>query len=161
MSKPPLIIRAADRTAENEQTAGHPLNPNAEVHGHALSRAAGLERLGLWSMRVPPGKDSFVYHRHHREEEFLYILSGRAVIELEGEEHEVGPGDFVAFPPGTAHNLRNPFTEDVRYLSGGESHEVDIADYPRLGKRMVRVGTRTDIYDLEGGVTAFPGTERI
>jgi uncharacterized cupin superfamily protein len=156
----PPIVRAADRTAANEESAGHPLNPDAEIHGHALSRIAGLQRIGLWSIRLPPGKESFIYHRHLVEEEFLYVLSGRATVEIDGVAHEIGAGDFVGFPPGTAHGLRNTGTEDFLYLSGGEHREVDIADYPRHGKRVVRQGDRTDVYPLEAGA-AFPGTERL
>jgi uncharacterized cupin superfamily protein len=47
---------------------------------------------------MPPGKESFVYHSHHREEEWIYVLSGRGVAEIDGEEFEVGAGDFMGFP---------------------------------------------------------------
>jgi uncharacterized cupin superfamily protein len=28
---------------------------------------------------VPPGKESFVYYSHQREEEWIYVLSGRGI----------------------------------------------------------------------------------
>src|SRR5688572_14466043 len=149
MSKETLIVRAADRTAKNELSASHPMNPNPEMHGHSLSRAVGLLRVGLWTVRVPPGKESFVYHRHHCEEEFLYVLSGRGKVEIDDEEYEIGPGDFVGFPTGIAHHLRNPFDEDLRYLTGGENREVEVADYPRHGKRMIKVGRKVDVYPID------------
>jgi uncharacterized cupin superfamily protein len=156
----PPIVRAGERTRENEMSSGHPMNPNAEMFGHALSRVVGLMRVGLWSVRLPPGKESFVYHRHHLEEEFLYVLSGRGVVEIEGTEHEIGPGDFVGFRPGVAHGLKNPFEEDLCYLSGGERHEMEIADYPRHGMRGVRLGDRMDLYPIDSA-EAFPGVKRI
>jgi uncharacterized cupin superfamily protein len=95
-----------------------------------------------------PGKQSFVYHSHHREEEWIYVLSGRGVAEIDGEEFEVGAGDFMSFPaPQVAHHLRNLYEEDLVYLMGGEVLDVDVADFPRLGKRMVRRGRDVEIYD--------------
>jgi uncharacterized cupin superfamily protein len=99
-------------------------------------------------VRVPAGKESFIYHSHYREEEWIYIISGRGVAEIDGEEFEVAAGDFMGFPtPGVAHHLRNPYDEDLVYLVGGENHEVEIADFPRLGKRMIRRGQDAEIYD--------------
>jgi uncharacterized cupin superfamily protein len=157
---PGYIVRAADRRADNELSSSHPYNPSSEIHGHPLSRAVGLKRVGLWSVRLPPGKESFVYHRHRFEEELIYALSGRAVVEIEDERHEIGPGDFVGFPAGVAHHLLNPFAEDFLYLSGGENRDFEVADYPRLGKRMVRIGERADIYPVDA-VEAMQGAEKL
>jgi mannose-6-phosphate isomerase-like protein (cupin superfamily) len=49
-----------------------------------------------------------VYHSQEREEEWIYIISGRRVAEIEDEEFEVGPGESTGFPTGVAHHLRNP-----------------------------------------------------
>jgi uncharacterized cupin superfamily protein len=54
--------------------------------------------------RVPPGKESFAYQSHERDEEFLFILSGRGRAEINGTIHEVGPGDFRSSPTA-AHQL--------------------------------------------------------
>ena len=52
---------------------------------------------------LPPGKDSFAYHAHLIEEEWVYIISGTGVAEIDGEETTVGPGDFMGFAtPGVA-----------------------------------------------------------
>ncbi|MEH2226212.1 cupin domain-containing protein [Nostoc sp.] len=45
---------------------------------------------------IPAGKESFVYHSHHCEEEWIYILSGQAIAEIDKEEFEVFPGNFMA-----------------------------------------------------------------
>ena len=153
--KPALIIRAAESSA-SAATFRHPWNPLSEMHGAILGRAAGLERTGLNLIRVPPGKESFTYHAHLHEEEWIYILSGRATVESGGVAHEVAAGDFIAFPtPSEPHILRNTSSEDVVYLTGGERAPFDIADFPRDGKRMVRIGERATVYDLAGG-SAFP-----
>ena len=43
----------------------------------------------------------------HEGEEFWYILSGRAVVSIDGEETEVEPGDLVVLASGTEHGLRS------------------------------------------------------
>jgi uncharacterized cupin superfamily protein len=159
--KPARVLRAAE-VAAGTATFRHPWNPRSEMHGSILGRAAGLMRAGLNLIRVPPGKESFTYHAHLHEEEWIYILSGRATIESGSEAHEVSAGDFIAFPtPSEPHLLRNTSSEDVVYLAGGERAPFDIADFPRDGKRMVRIGDRATVYELAGGTTfPFPGVER-
>lgn len=145
------LLRASEIRAKSA-TGSHPWNPKSEIHGFMLARAAGLKRTGVSLARLAPGKESFLYHLHHYEEEWIYILSGRGVAEIDGEELEVGPGDFMGFPtPSVAHHLRNPFGEDLVYLMGGGNLDHEIADFPKLGKRMVRHANGTDIYNLADG----------
>lgn len=148
--KPPQLVRAADRSALPESAFSHPLNAKSEVHMRSLSDATGLQRLGVHVMRVPPGKESFAYHAHHTEEEFIYVLEGRGIAEIGDKEFEVGPGDFFGFPtPSVGHHLRNPFEQDLVYISGGERNAAEIADFPRVGKRLVRVGMSVSIHRID------------
>jgi uncharacterized cupin superfamily protein len=149
MEKPSLnIVRAAD-IAAHAQEFSHPWNPDSQLRGTQLARSVGLKRTGVNFMRVPAGKESFVYHSHQHEEEWIYVLSGRALALIDDVEYEVGPGDFIGFPtPSVAHHLRNPGPDELVYLVGGESRENEIADFPRLGKRMVRRGKEVEIVDL-------------
>jgi len=146
------LVRAADRAAMREESFRHPLNPKSELHGYMLSRQMGLSRVGVSLLRVPPGKESFVYHSHETEEEFCYVLSGRGLAEVGDESFEVGPGDFLGFPAGgPAHHMRNTGAEDLVYLSGGEQRDIEIADFPRLGKRLVRMRKDALVYDVSAG----------
>lgn len=159
-SEAKCLLKAAE-IAAGEQSFSHPWNPNSRIIGTYVSRLAGLERTGVSVVRVPPGKESFAYHAHLREEEWIYVLSGRGVAEIDGEEHEVGPGDFMAFPtPSVPHHLRNPFDEDLRYLMGGESLDVEVAEFPRLNRRMIRTGREVLVYPLDAAETLdFDGGE--
>jgi uncharacterized cupin superfamily protein len=150
MDKPSLnIVRAAD-ISEHAQEFSHPWNPYSAMHGTQLARSVGLKRTGVNFIRVPAGKESYVYHSHQHEEEWIYVLSGRAIALIDEVEYEVGAGDFIGYPaPSVAHLMRNPGPEDLVYLSGGENREFDVADFPKLGKRMVRTGKHVDIYDAE------------
>jgi len=149
MEKPSLnIVRAADIDA-HAQEFSHPWNPESLMRGTQLARSVGLKRTGVNFIRVPAGKESFVYHSHQHEEEWIYVLSGHALALIDDVEYEVGPGDFIGFPaPSVAHHLRNPGPQDLVYLVGGENRENEIADFPKLGKRMVRRGKDVEIVDL-------------
>lgn len=153
----PLLLRAS-AFAGQARPFSHPWNPNSAVAMTFLGRALGLKRTGVNLARVAPGKESFLPHAHHREEEWVYILSGRGIAEIDGADHEVGPGDFMAFPvPSVVHHLRNPFDEELVYLMGGENLDVEIEDFPSVGKRMVRRGDQVDVYPLAAPKPAPPG----
>jgi uncharacterized cupin superfamily protein len=139
------LVRA-DEIAEQAVTASHPWNPNSEFTGTRLAVLSGLTRIGVSLMKVPPGKESFVYHSQEREEEWIYVISGRGVAEIEDEEFEVGSGDFMGFPTGIAHHLRNPYEEDLVYLVGGENVDIEVANFPRLGRRIIRKGEEVQVY---------------
>ena len=138
----------ADEVAEQAGGFSHPWNPNSELIGTRLSTLVGLSRIGVSLVRIPAGEESFVYHSHQREEEWIYVISGRGVAEIDDEEFEVAAGDFMGFPtPSVAHHLRNPHDDDLVYLVGGENLDVEVADFPRLGKRMLRCRQDVEIYD--------------
>ena len=149
MSERPELLRA-DEIAAAESTHSHPWNPNSEISGAQLARMTGLKRTGVTLARLAPGRESFVYHSHEREEEWLYILSGRATAQIGDDEVEVGPGDFLGFPtPSVAHHLRNTGAEDLVYLMGGENRPLEIADFPGVGKRVTRSGDQVDVFELK------------
>ena len=150
MEKPSLnIVRATD-IAAHAQEFSHPWNPQSLMRGTQLGRSVGLKRSGVNFIRVPAGKESFVYHSHRYEEEWMYVLSGSGVAFIDGQEFAIGPGDFMGFPtPSVAHLLRNTGGEDLVYLAGGENREFEVAEFPMLNKRMVRMGQQVDIYDAD------------
>ena len=144
----PNLLRADDPRRQ-ETTFSHPWNPDSTISGVMLGRALGLKRTGVSLARIPRGKESFVYHSHRFEEEWIYILSGSGTAEIDGAQFKVGPGDFMAFPtPSVAHHLRNAGTDALVYLMGGENRDVEIADFPKLGRRMVRDGEKVDVYNI-------------
>lgn len=143
---PRELVRAVDRPKET--SFAHPLNPCSEMHGVMLGDISGLSRIGVNLITVPPGKESCVLHTHSAEEEFIFILSGNGVAEIGEEAFEVGPGDFMGFPtPSVAHHLRNESDADLVYLVGGERKSVEIAEFPKLGKTVLRVGREARTVD--------------
>lgn len=53
-------------------------------------------------------------HYHRTSEEFYFILSGTGMMEVDGEEREIGEGDAVLIPPGAWHHIRA--TTDLHFL---------------------------------------------
>ncbi len=151
-----LLVRASDRATMTEDSFRHPLNVNSELHGYDLSRAVGFARTGLMLARVPPGRESFAPRSHAAQEEWLFVLSGRAFVDIGDEVFPIGVGDFAGFPAGApAHHLRNPGPEDLVYLCGGERTDLDVIDYPSAGRVVVRHGGRATVYPAGAGEPLF------
>lgn len=113
------------------------------VRGPFAQRRKGLggEKLscGLWEL--PPGKRSFPLHAHLVTEEALFVLSGRAKVRTPEGLSEIGPGDFVSFPPGgPAHQLVNDGAEPLVYLAMSATIGVDVVEYPDSNKVAAAVG---------------------
>lgn len=61
-----------------------------------------LEGLGVNVFVLAPGEAMAMYHWEADQEGFL-VLSGEAVLVVEGEERRLRPWDFVHCPPHTRH----------------------------------------------------------
>jgi GST-like protein len=155
--KTAVILRAGD-IDRAEVSLEQRLNPRSKFKDAWLSRLAGLGRVGVSRGRIPPGGESFAYHAHHAEEEWVFIVAGRARARIDDREIDLGPGDFAAFPaPQAAHLLTNPFDEDCVYLMGGESgRPSDVIRYPDLDRTyvLVRDASRTAFHAL--GPAEYP-----
>ncbi len=95
MSQPtPKPLWTMDEIAATpEARIRHPWNPNSEVHMRPLSLEAGLSRVVLTLARVPPGKESFVYHAHERAWDGGVILRSRGGHENVTKcDHRRSPG---------------------------------------------------------------------
>ena len=144
------LVRAADRTPADEVALRHPMNPNSEVYHHPLSNRVGMQRAHLNLARVPPGKESFIYHAHAVQEEYVYILSGNGTAEIGDERFAVGPGDYMGFPiDGVGHHLINTGDEYLVYLMGGERGGVEVASFPRLNRQLIFKDDTVTVVDLD------------
>jgi mannose-6-phosphate isomerase-like protein (cupin superfamily) len=64
---------------------------------------------------VPPLADTPA-HVHEREDELFLSLEGDHIIELDGEEHRIGPGEFLFAPRGVPHSQRRVVPREGRML---------------------------------------------
>ncbi len=67
-----------------------------------LQGRGDFSQLGMSLNVIGPGEPMSMYHWETDQEDFL-ILSGEAVLVIEGEERPLRQWDFVHCPPGTNH----------------------------------------------------------
>lgn len=80
--------------------------------GWHLLKSAGLSVI---QERVPPGKAETL-HRHHRADQFFYVLAGVATLVLAGEAITLTPGQGLHVPAGVPHQFTNVSAETVEFL---------------------------------------------
>ena len=78
-------------------------------------RNSGILRQSLAEALLPPGAASEA-HSHPATEEIYYLLQGRALMALETELREAGPGDAIAIPAGQKHQIRNIGDDNLIFL---------------------------------------------
>jgi mannose-6-phosphate isomerase-like protein (cupin superfamily) len=79
------------------------------------ARLGGAREQSLAEATLAPGQATQRHH-HARTEEIYAILAGTGEMEVDGEQHPVGPGDAVLIPPGARHQIRAGETEELRFL---------------------------------------------
>ena len=65
---------------------------------------------------VPPGS-SVGLHKHEGDSEVYYILEGKALVNDNGVEVELGAGDINFCADGSSHAIENIGTTDLRYIA--------------------------------------------
>jgi uncharacterized cupin superfamily protein len=110
-----------------------------------LAEATGLGVIAVHHELLPPGRRTSWPHAERDLEEFVYVLEGRPQVWLDGEVHDLAPGDGVGFPKGTgiAHTFLNNTADDVRLLVIGEKTRPGIQiHYPCHPARNAEIGPR-------------------
>lgn len=98
----------------------------------ALGDIFGLSNFGVNVTRLLPGAISALRHAHTKQDEFIYILHGSAVLITDAGESQLSSGMCAGFKAGTgnAHQLLNRSSEEVIYLEVGDRSAGDSAIYP-------------------------------
>jgi len=120
-----------------------------------LGEAGGLTQYGVNLTVLKPGAASAHRHWHRNEDEFIYIISGQAVLVEDAGEFALKAGDAAAFPAGAAngHHLVNRSSSDVVYLEVGTRAKTEVVEYtdPAIDLRAVNDG-RGWRYEHRNGV---------
>jgi len=71
------------------------------------------------------------FHRH-AEDEADYILSGQGIMQIDGVDHDLAPGDTVFIPGGTWHGARGVGSEPLRllYVFAAQSFDAIVYEFP-------------------------------
>jgi uncharacterized cupin superfamily protein len=130
----PVSIAAADAPPRARQT-GYPADMARMVAGrskHPLGDLFGLTNFGVNFTRLAPGAYSALRHAHEKQDEFIYLLEGEAVLITDAGETILGAGMCAGFKAGTgdAHHLHNRSQADVLFLEVGDRSAGDAVSYP-------------------------------
>jgi mannose-6-phosphate isomerase-like protein (cupin superfamily) len=97
----------------------------SEIRELLAHRNSVIRNQTLAEARLPQG-GSTTPHRHLKTEEIYYILEGRGSMQVDKEIQPVGPGDAIAIPPGSLHQITNTGTTLLKFLcccAPGYEHE--------------------------------------
>jgi uncharacterized cupin superfamily protein len=89
-------------------------------------------QFGVNPFVLGPGEPMALYHRETDEEGFL-VVSGEALLLVDGEERPLRAWDFVHCPPGTAHTVVGAGTGSCLVIAIGSrlrSEEPDALSFP-------------------------------
>jgi uncharacterized cupin superfamily protein len=106
----------------------------------ALGDLFGLANFGVNLTQLDPGAISSLRHSHSKQDEFIYVLQGTAVLITDLGETQLEPGMCAGFKAGTTngHQLVNRGSEPVVYLEVGDRTPGDSVFYPDDDLKAVR-----------------------
>lgn len=73
------------------------------------------EELSIIHEKMPPGT-SEVRHYHQKSRQFFFVLSGVAIIEIEGQHIILNAHEGIEVPPNTPHQMMNHSNDEVEFL---------------------------------------------
>jgi uncharacterized cupin superfamily protein len=122
--RPACVVNLADLPGETRPRFTK--TPGVGAIVRPLGDAVGLTRMGVGVREVAPGFAGTNRHFHTVEEEWAFVLSGRAVARIGPLRIGVGPGCFVGFPPGPRpHHFLAEGDEPLVFLEGGERRPAE------------------------------------
>ena len=91
-----------------------------------VRRALGVTAFGVNGIVYPPGFEGFL-HYHDTQDELYFVHRGRAIVEVDGEKHEIGEGGLVHVESTTPRRFSNASeTEElVMLVIGGKGGYVE------------------------------------
>jgi uncharacterized cupin superfamily protein len=101
-------------------------------HKQQLGEVFGLSVFGVNRTRLEPGAQSALRHWHGKQDEFVYVLEGEAVLITDGGETPLTPGMCAGFKAGVpnGHHLVNRSNQDFVYLEIGDRTPGGGVAYP-------------------------------
>ncbi len=116
----------------------------------------------LMDDRMERGK-STPMHLHPEQDEAIYVLEGELLVDVDGEQHQVGTGGFFVAPRGVPHafmvtsdgarvlGLQTPGTGEDFYRDAGETvRSPEDAERPADWDRLREVAERSASIEILG-----------
>jgi uncharacterized cupin superfamily protein len=119
-----------------------------------LAEAAGLDKIGITLLRLPPGTWSTQRHWHMHSDEFVYVLSGEVVLVTDDGEEIMRAGDAAGFKASdqNGHHLQNRSPADALILEIGNHLDNDTAYYPDIDLIASLIDGRSVLTQRDGTV---------
>ena len=125
---------------------GAPVRIGALELNFLLDETQGSRDLVMFELTVPSNARVPLPHYHKDVDEIVYGLEGVFTMTVDGETHEIAPGDSLFVGRGRVHHFSNPSPTTARVLavlnpgSIGKryfeeiAHEVNVSGKPDLTK---------------------------
>lgn len=131
------ILTAEEIEAMSGLSKTHFLNDGAKRVNKSLGDVTGLTGLGFHIIEVQPGDETTEYHRHHYEDECVYVLQGEATVTIGDTKATVAEGGFIGYRAnGEAHTMTNSGASVLKCIVVGQRLAHEVVDYPRKELRM-------------------------
>lgn len=117
-----------------------------------LGEVFGLSNFGVNLTTLAPKGVSSLRHAHAKQDEFVYILQGIAVLLTDEGRSQLEPGMCAGFKAGTgnAHCLINESEADVIYLEIGDRTPGDAGIYPDDDLKAVLLDAKWRFFHKDG-----------
>ncbi|MBL3963746.1 cupin domain-containing protein [Burkholderia sp. KCJ3K979] len=90
----------------------------------------GLSQFGVNLTTLSPGAVSALHHRHSKQDEWVYVLSGEVTLYVGDESYLMRPGMYAGFRAnGMAHHLQNNSAADATIIEVGSRVSGDAVSY--------------------------------
>jgi mannose-6-phosphate isomerase-like protein (cupin superfamily) len=80
-----------------------------------LAEGVAPDRLHIHVSEIEAGTSAHAPHTHQGIEAF-YVLEGNGTIEVEGEQHSLGPNEAIVLDAAREHGLANTGLTRMRYV---------------------------------------------
>lgn len=132
--KPPVALVAREAPLRAKKSV-YPAVFAARVAGRdkrVLGEPFGLKNFGVNLVHLAPGAQSALRHAHQTQDEFIYVIEGRATLVTDAGETALTAGMCAGFRAGSGdgHHVLNRTSEPVVYLEVGDRSPGDTVVYP-------------------------------
>ena len=110
-----VVLSRAIVVPADVSRSGEAMTTSAE---HVWTKVSQNDTAGAWSMfeSLVPAGFGVPLHKHHRQEEWYWILSGTFLFEVGGEAHQLEAGMSLLAPRQVPHRWMKTVEADGRML---------------------------------------------
>lgn len=93
-----------------------PLRNDRGSNIQLVGEETGAKKVDVHIIVLRPAGPKGPYHIHEHTENIYWVLEGKGLLILEGDEHVLEKDDIIFIPPGTRHSLSSFPDEELRLL---------------------------------------------